>query len=88
MARINRLSKAALAIAVSFFLLGCFGIHSSIKIRLAASRVCGYASEYIPEANKAIVAVGHPDAERLVEMGLILQKAIERFETWSKDQRR
>lgn len=84
MAQITKLSKAAILIAAAFFILGCFGIHSSIKIKLAASKVHGYADEYVPEANQALIDVGHPDAERLVRTGLILQDAIERFETWAK----
>ena len=53
------------------------------EIQSATSTLNRYTPEYVREANKALVESNHPDAERLVGIGLRLQTAIDSLDNWA-----
>jgi len=53
------------------------------QIQSATSTLNRYTPEYVREANKALIESRHPDAERLVGIGLRLQKAIDSLDSWA-----
>ena len=51
---------------------GCATYRPPEQIQSATSTLNRYTPEYVREANKALVESNHPDAERLVGIGLRL----------------
>ncbi len=62
---------------------GCATYRPPEQIQSATSTLNRYTPEYVREANKALIESGHPDAERLVGIGLRLQKAIDSLDSWA-----
>ncbi len=62
---------------------GCTTYRPPEQIQSATSTLNRYTPEYVREANKALIESRHPDAERLVGIGLRLQKAIDSLDSWA-----
>ena len=62
---------------------GCATYRPPEQIQSATSTLNRYTPEYVREANKAVVESNHPDAERLVGIGLRLQTAIDSLDSWA-----
>ena len=62
---------------------GCATYRPPEQIQSATSTLNRYTPEYVREANKALIESRHPDAERLVGIGLRLQKAIDSLDSWA-----
>jgi hypothetical protein len=62
---------------------GCATYRPPEQIHSATSTLNRYTPEYVREANKALIESRHPDAERLVGIGLRLQKAIDSLDSWA-----
>ncbi len=62
---------------------GCATYRPPEQIQSARSTLNRYTPEYVREANKALIESRHPDAERLVGIGLRLQKAIDSLDSWA-----
>jgi len=62
---------------------GCATYRPPEQIQSATSTLNRYTPEYVREANKALIESMHPDAERLVGIGLRLQKAIDSLDSWA-----
>lgn len=62
---------------------GCATYRPPVQIQSATSTLNRYTPEYVREANKALIESRHPDAERLVGIGLRLQKAIDSLNSWA-----
>ena len=62
---------------------GCATYRPPVQIQSAVATVNRYTPEYVTEANKALVEIGHPDVERLTGIGLRLQTAVDALDQWA-----
>ena len=62
---------------------GCATYRPPEQIQSATSTLNRYTPEYVREANKSLIESRHPDAERLIGIGLRLQKAIDSLDSWA-----
>ena len=70
-------------VTLAGLIAGCATYRPPEQIQSATSTLNRYTPEYVREANKALIESKHPDAERLVGIGLRLQKAIDSLDSWA-----
>ena len=62
---------------------GCASQRPPARIQSAIHSINKYLSEYVGEANQALVQVDHHDQERLVGIGVLLVDVIQSLDDWA-----
>lgn len=79
----RRLMEGMAIVAVAA-LAGCATTQPPERIRDAIATMNRHMPEYVTEANEALEASGHPDAERLTGMGTRLRDSLTALDHWAQ----
>ena len=74
---------AAMTLTLVVAVVGCTTPRPPQRIREAVAVMDEQLAEYVTEANAALHASGHPDAERLAGMGSRLEETLGALDRWA-----
>ncbi len=79
----RRLIEGMIIVAMAA-LAGCATTQPPERIQGAIATMNRHMPEYVAEANEALEAGGHPDAERLTGMGTRLRDGLATLDQWAQ----
>jgi len=79
----RKLLEGMIVIAIAT-LAGCATTQPPERIQNAIGTMNGYMPEYVAEANGALEASDHPDAERLTGIGTRLRDSLATLHHWAQ----
>ena len=79
----RRLLEGMIVVAAAA-LAGCATTQPPERIQNAIATMNRHMPEYVEEANAALEAGGHPDAERLTGMGTRLRDGLATLDRWAQ----
>ena len=80
---VRRLLEGMIVVAAAA-LAGCATTQPPERIQSAIATMNRHMPEYVEEANAALEAGGHPDAERLTGMGTRLRDGLATLDRWAQ----